>query len=231
MATFLMVHGAFQGGWVWQKVSTILQQQGHIVHTPTLTGCGYLYSENQHATDLSTYIGDIGRYMDFEDLNNIFLVGHSFSGMICGALMMQYSGRISRAIFVDAVIPESDRSFVAIAGEQFQQMLDHHRLENDRVKPWPAKVFGISGDGASWFESRLRPFPYQPFYSDFPATFDATLRPVSFITCRQTMSPFIREMATKAKELSWPIDELDTGHCPMITCPEALADLLSTIAS
>lgn len=230
MATFLMVHGAFQGGWVWQKLSTILQQQGHVVHTPTLTGCGYLHSEEQPAADLNSYIADVERYMNFEDLNDILLVGHSFSGMICGALMMQLTQRIRRAIFVDAVIPESGRSFVAIAGEQFQQMLDRHRLENDWVKPWPVQVFGIAGDGAPWFESRLRPFPHQPFQTDFPGDFDPALCPVSFITCRQTMSPFIRAMATKAKELLWPVDELDSGHCPMITCPNALADLLVTIA-
>lgn len=229
MATFLMVHGAFQGGWVWQKVSAILQQHGHVVHTPTLTGCGYLHPEKQ-PTDLATYLADIGRYMDFENLNNILLVGHSFSGMICGALIMQAAQRIHQAIFVDAMIPESNRSFVAIAGEPFRQMLNRHLLENDLVKPWQAQVFGIAGAEATWFESRLRPFPLRPFHSNFPGIFDPTLIPACFISCRQTMSPFIRAMAIKATELSWPVHELDTGHCPMITCPDALADLLIDIA-
>ena len=55
MATYLLVHGAFQGGWVWQKVVSILQNQGHVVHAPTLSGCGYLFSDIRTEHDLKTF--------------------------------------------------------------------------------------------------------------------------------------------------------------------------------
>lgn len=259
MATYLFVHGAFQGGWVWREVLSLLQNQGHTVHAPTLSGCGYLFpvmsTDRDFKTDpekkssclnpvsgcdspttpicleydLTTFIKDMVGYLDLEDLDDVILVGHSYSGMICSALMMQLPGRIRQVIFVDAIIPQSNRNFVSIAGEQFKQMLDHHRLDDNLVRPWPVKVFGVSGAEASRFESRLRPFPYQAFHTNFPGLFEPSIRPTSFIGCRQTMSPFIREMAAKAKEFSWPVYELDTGHCPMITCPEALVELLTTI--
>lgn len=149
--------------------------------------------------------------------------------MICGALMMESPQRIRQAIFIDAVIPQSNRSFVDIAGEQFEQMLDHHRLENDWIRPWPAKVFGVAGSEAAWFESRLRPFLHQAFHTGFPGMFDPAIKATSYISCRQTMSPFIREMAGKAQEHAWPVYELDTGHSPMITCPEALVKLMMAI--
>ena len=259
MATFLCVHGAFQGGWVWKQVADQLHKQGHTVHRPTLCGCGYLYAasglacdykdflenkagyldtvsgcRNQAAAsrpsyDLHTYVTDMANYLEIEELEDIVLVGHSYSGMICGALLMQQGQRIRQAISVDAVIPQSERSFVDVAGEQFAQMLGQHQLDEFLIRPWPVPVFGIDEQRAAWFQSRLRPFPKAGFTTAFPGRFDPTVRPITHITCLRTMSPFIRAMAVKAGELGWPVHELDAGHCPMITCPETLATLLSSI--
>lgn len=259
MANFLFVHGAFQGGWVWQKVAGLLQQQGHVVHRPTLSGCGYLFAgsgltcddkdspENRAGDpetisgyrnpvaaaepnyDLHTYIADMGNYLEMEELEDVVLVGHSYSGMICGALLTQHHQRIRRYIAVDAIIPEAGRSFVDIAGEQFAKMLDQHKLDDVLIRPWPVPVFGVDEQQAAWFQSRLRPFPRAGFITPFPGPFDPGIRPITHITCLRTMSPFIRAMAGKAGALGWPVRELDAGHCPMITCPEILASLLSSI--
>lgn len=258
MATFVCVHGAFQGGWVWKQVADLLHQQGHTVHRPTLSGCGHLFAAsglafdykhflenkagyldtvsgcrnpdgaNRPSYDLRTSITEMGNYLEFEELEDIVLVGHSYSGMICGALMMQHGQRIRQAIFVDAVIPQSDRSFVEIAGEQFAQMLNQHRVDGELIRPWPVKVFGVDEPQAPWFQTRLRPFPLAGFTTAFPGRFDPAIVPTTLITCLQTMSPFIRTMAVKAKELAWPVYELESAHCPMVTCPESLAALLST---
>ncbi|NLZ18476.1 MAG: alpha/beta hydrolase [Desulfobulbaceae bacterium] len=230
MATFVLVHGAFQGAWVWQKVSILLQEQGHIVHTPTLTNCGYLFTKNRVDIDLGSYIADISRYLEFEDINDCVLAGHSYSGMICGAVMMQLPQRIRQMVFIDAMIPESGCSFADIAGEPFQQMLQRNRMEHDQVKPWPVEVFGVGPDDAPWFTTRLRPFPLQAFHSPFPGDFDPTILPASLITCTKTASPFIRAMAAKAARYSWPVDVLDSGHCPMVTNPEDLAAILASRA-
>ena len=88
MANFFFVHGAFQGGWVWGKVAEMLRTRGHDVHTPTLSGCGYLAKDTDEEINLDNFISDIRNYIEFEDLSEIILVAHSFSGMICGALMM-----------------------------------------------------------------------------------------------------------------------------------------------
>jgi len=229
MATLLLTHGAFQGGWVWQKAAPLLRARGHAVHAPTLSGCGHLARSVRPEDDLNGYIQDMVNYLDMEDLKDVTIVGHSFSGLICGAVMMQCPGRIRQAIFVDAAIPQSNRSFVEIAGEQFSQMLQMHHLENDLVRPWPAKVFGVAAAEADWFEARLRPFPYRAFHTPFPGVFDPAITPVNHIACLRTMSPFIREMAEKARAYSWPTYELDSGHCPMIACPEQLVEIMDAI--
>ena len=179
--------------------------------------------------DLTTFIRDVANYLVIEELDEVVLVGHSYSGMICAALFNQFPHRIRQVIFVDAIIPQSERSFVDIAGEQFGQMLAAHRLGNGLVRPWPMTVFGLAGAEAAWFASRLCPFYYQAFHTPFPGLFDPTIQPASFISCSQTAGLFLKKMAEKAREFSWPVYELESGHFPMIMCPEALASLLVDI--
>lgn len=256
MTSFFCVHGAFQGGWVWRQIKPYLEKQGCTVHRPTLSGCGYLYQEpqtpaemkdylmrtasymdtvsgffqpprdQQYSYNLVSYIKDIESYLALEDLHDVVLVGHSFSGMICSALLARVPERFRSAIFIDAVIPCEGKSFVDIAGPQFEKMLEQHRLGNGLVKPWPLPVFGVNGLEADWFGARLRPFPRAAFHTVFPEKFDSTICPISYISCRQTMSPFIRETANTARRLGWPVHELDSSHCPMVTCPQALAEML-----
>jgi pimeloyl-ACP methyl ester carboxylesterase len=207
-------------------VAELLGTRGHDVHTPTLSGCGYLAKEVHQEVNLDAYIADIRNYIEFENLSEIILVAHSFSGMICGALMMQIPERIRHAVFVDAIIPEPQRTFVDLAGEPFRLMLEKHRREDGAVWPWPLQVFGVVGPGASWFEARLRPFSCKAFHAPFPGSFDPRLVPTSYINCQETSSPFIREMAKKVKGNGWPLQAIHSGHCPMVTCPLELCQTI-----
>ncbi len=230
MARFVFVHGAFQGGWVWKPVAAILRSMGHEIHTPTLTGCGYLAHTLTEGIDLKTYIQDILDYIRMEDLNDIVLVAQSFSGMICGAVMQQIPELLRRAIFLDAVIPEQGRSFVDIAGPQFDQMLGKHR-EGFNINPWPMPVFGVEGDQVAWFQPRLCPFPEEAFRTPLPVAFDPNGTKVSFITCTKTMAPFIRAQAETARSMRWPIREFDEGHCSMVMNPQLVAETFNELVS
>jgi len=228
MANFVLVHGAFQGGWIWRELAGLLRAQGHEVHGPTLSGCGYLSGRQPEPEGLHAYITDIRNYIELEDLEDIILVAHSFSGMICSAVIMKLRQRIQQAVFIDAAIPEPDQSFAGMADENFRNMLEKHRLEDGNVRPWPAPVFGVAGPEAGRFESRLRPFPYQAFVTPFPGSFDPAAVATAFIGCQKTASPFIRAMENKARSYKWPVFQIDSGHCPMISCPEDLSRMLIT---
>jgi pimeloyl-ACP methyl ester carboxylesterase len=223
METFLFVHGAFQGGWVWEKVADLFRTRGHDVHTPTLSECGYLARSGCRESDLNVYIEEIRNYIEFEDLSDIILVAHSFSGMVCGALMMQISERIRHAVFIDAVIPEPQQSFTDMAGDPFRDMLEEHHLDDGSVKPWPLQSFGVTGSESTWFLDRLRPFSYRAFYTPFPEFFDPQRVSTSYIRCQGATNPFIQKMGGKAKANGWPLMELNAGHCPMVTCPAELS--------
>jgi pimeloyl-ACP methyl ester carboxylesterase len=227
MATFILVHGAFQGGWVWRFVARDLRAMGHDVHTPTFSGCGYLHHGLREGIELNTFIQDIDNYIHFEEVLDPILVAHSYSGMICSAIMMRIPHRLRQVVFLDAIIPEPGCSFAETAGEAFRLMLDSHRLNAWKVKPWPIQVFGVSGEQSQWFQSRLCTFPLQAFLAPFPGEFDAEATYASFISCTLTTSPFIRKMAEKAVSLGWPVIELEAGHCPMVTQPSKLAGLLN----
>ncbi|MFV0436154.1 MAG: alpha/beta fold hydrolase [Desulfopila sp.] len=234
MATILFVHGAFQGGWVWRDTARVLRELGHDVHTPTLSGCGFLNHGMREGVDLNTLIQDVVNYLHFFGLQKTILVAHSFSGMIVSAVMSNAPHAIDQAVFVDAIIPEKGRSFAETAGEAFRHMLSSHRVNGWKVKPWPLQVFGVSekevgAERAHWFGNRLCTFPVQPFLSPFPGEFEPTAVPVSYISCTKTVSPFIRAMAKKAADFDWPVTEIETGHCPMITHHKALAEKICDV--
>lgn len=230
MANFLLIHGAFQGGWVWSETAAALRELGHGVHSPTLSGCGHLHHSMRRGLDLNTYIQDMANYILFEGLSQVTIVASSFAGMICGALAMRTPHLVRRAVYLDALIPESNRSFVETAGESFHHMLEAHRLKGGRIQPWPLQVFGVDADKADWFRPRLCDFPEAAFRTPFPGEFDPLSVDSVYIACQRTPSPFIRAMASKAERYGWPVLPLDSGHCPMASCPRRLASLLGATA-
>jgi pimeloyl-ACP methyl ester carboxylesterase len=82
MATFVLVHGAWQGGWTWSRVTPLLRAQGHGVHTPTLTGVGDRAHLNSPQIGLDTHIQDVVATIQNERLNDVILVGHSYGGQV-----------------------------------------------------------------------------------------------------------------------------------------------------
>lgn len=104
-ATFVLVHGTWHGGWVWRDVRNILRTQGHQVFTPTCTGCGERAHLSSPAIGMETHIQDIVNVIEFEELNDVILVGHSFSGFTITGVADRIKHRIKKIIFFDAVVP------------------------------------------------------------------------------------------------------------------------------
>lgn len=223
MAQLLLVHGAFQGSWIWRDLRPALSALGHATYAPTLTGCGYLHHGPVPGASVATYAADVVNYATFKEAKDLVLVAHSYSGLTCAAALMQAGAPFTRAVFVDAVIPKGRASFAELAGEGLQQMLQKFATDDGQVNPWPPQIFGVPDSTWSWFGSRLRPFPMSAFTAPFPVDFDPARVPVSFIACQKTAAPFIRAMADRAAALGWPVAELDSAHCPFVTHPSELA--------
>lgn len=108
--TYLIVHGAFGGGYAWQQVDSLLTGQGHKVYRPTLTGLGERYHLASPKINLSTHVNDIVNLILFENLHDIVLVGHSYGGMVVTGVADSLPDRIAQVVYLDAHIAEDRKS-------------------------------------------------------------------------------------------------------------------------
>src|ERR1051326_5160571 len=114
--TFVIVHGAWAGGWEWKKLGNALIADGHTVYRPTLTGQGERFHLASPDVDLKLHIQDIVNFIEWEDLRDIVLVGHSYGGMVITGVVDQLHDRIKHVIYLDAFLPEDGESAQAVSG-------------------------------------------------------------------------------------------------------------------
>ena len=103
--TFVLVHGAWHGGWCWQRVADRLRNGGHRVFTPTLTGLGERSHLLQTGIDIATHITDVVNVMKWERLSDVVLCGHSYGGFIISGVAEQMGSTIRSIVFLDAFLP------------------------------------------------------------------------------------------------------------------------------
>jgi len=229
MATYVLVHGGWSGGWQLRTVANYLRTHGHEVFTPTLTGLGERVHLAHPDIDLETHIQDLVNVIRFEDLTDVFLVGYSYSGMVITAVAERIPERLAHLIYIDAYVPNDGQSLADILGPEVMAML------RDVAQQY--------GDG--W---RLPHNPPDaPFRTDHPlnTAFQAIrlqhpralALPRTFIFCTEgkepnnpIMSPIAQAAARARGNPSWQYYELATGHVPWETMPQALADMLQRTA-
>jgi pimeloyl-ACP methyl ester carboxylesterase len=237
MAKYVLVHGGGHGGWCYQPVARLMRAQGHEVYTPTLTGLG----EREHllspAVDLETHITDVVKLLQFEDLSEVILVGHSYGGMVITGVADRSPGRIRNLVFLDAAMPQNGQSLVDHAGPMMLAARTRSRIVNGMelvLFPGedPLNFFGVKDPGQiAWMKPKLTPHPWRCFDQKLVLKNEAAMRkvPVSVIVCSSHMND---EARAALKALSngrfW---EIDTGHDLMVTEPAAVAEMLLRLAS
>ena len=126
MSTFVLIHGAWHGGWCWGRVRSTLERQGHQVFAPTLTGLSDRAHLLSPAVGLSTHIEDIVRLIEAEDLRDVVLVGHSYAGLIVSGVACALPQRIGRRVYLDAFLPEDGEAGIDLLPET----VAHHYRES-----------------------------------------------------------------------------------------------------
>ncbi|ACU98783.1 alpha/beta fold hydrolase [Saccharomonospora viridis] len=229
MSTFVLVHGAWHGGWCWDRVTPFLREAGHDVYTPTLTGL----SERSHLLSplvgLDTHIEDVVRLITVLGLRDVVLVGHSYAGQVISGVADRCPDAIARRVYLDA--------FVGDDGERARDLLPeevaHHWASSAEEQGFgwlvPVRKLSVLGvtDQADvdWLQPKLTPHPWKTYTDPLRLTGAGTEVPATFIECVDWMRVF-RAQADRAREQGWPVHELNTGHEAMVTAPKALADLL-----
>ena len=161
MTTFVLVHGSYQGGWIWQRVATRLRAAGHTVYAPTMDGCAERRRTLRAGIDISTYVDEIADLLFYEDLHDVVLVGTSSGGMVvCGAAE-RMRHRIARLVLVDALAlfnGERSRDIVK-RPTQFRPPSPTHRRAKTRRRDCSLIWTRRRGPGCSIAIPRIRPRP------------------------------------------------------------------------
>jgi pimeloyl-ACP methyl ester carboxylesterase len=158
--TFVLVHGAWHGGWCWRRVSDLLEKKGHKVFTPTMTGLG----ERSHLIDpkvnLATHIADIVNVIKWENLNDIVLVGHSYGGAIISGVAEQVPESIGSIVFLDAFVPETGDSLATKTSQPVREAIAAAVQRGDTtMKAVPAAVFRVNEKDRAWVDAKCTPHP------------------------------------------------------------------------
>ena len=117
MATFVLIHGSYQGGWIWKPVSALLSAAGHAVYRPTLDGCAERKGGLRREITLATNGHEIANLLFYEDLQDVVFVGTSSGGMVVCQAAEQVPERIRRLIFIDALVPVPGETVATIRSQ------------------------------------------------------------------------------------------------------------------
>ena len=224
--TFVLVHGGWHGGWCWKKVVPLVRSAGHAVFTPTLTGLGERAHLLTPAVDLRTHVRDVLAVLDYEDLQQVILVGHSSSGMLLAEIADQAAARVVQLVYLDAFVPETGTSVRDYAdGEQLDAEV-HTQGDGWRLPlRFSLEQLGVTDRAdQAWMAPRLGDHPYAAMTQ--PVQVGAEQLSDLGRTYIQT-TPGFGEHADRAKRWGFGYYALETGgHDAMVTAPAELATLL-----
>jgi pimeloyl-ACP methyl ester carboxylesterase len=219
--TFVLVHGSWHGGWCYSRVASLLRAQGHHVFTPTLTGLADRSHLVSDSVNLDTHIADIVNLIDWYDLKDIVLCGHSFGGMPVTGAADRRSDRIASLVFLDAFVPNNGQSLVDVA---------HQPMPTTPTQPSPpAERFVHTKADIPWVQSKLTAHPNGTRTQKI-ALSGAWLgiAKKTYIRVPEfTSEAFDGAFARFAADPKWKTDHiLGSGHDAMVDQPEKLAAML-----
>ena len=232
MSTIVIVHGAWGGSWAWRKFSRILRGNGHEVFTPTLTGLGDRSHLLTPEVGLDHHIRDVAAVLEYEDLTDIVLIGHSYGGMVVTGVADLMHDRIAELVYLDAFVPkDGDCVFDLQPAALTERMKQLAAEQGDgwRMPPSPLAPDTPAAERA-WMEPRRKPQPVLCFAERIKLA-NAPVTRRSYIYCKRigpfdTFGPF----SARAKaDPAWRSYEMDASHSPHVTAPEELAGVIEEI--
>ena len=226
MAAIVLIHGAYQGGWIWQRVVRRLTADGHTVFAPSLDGC----AERRHALrpviTTETHGAEIAELMFFEDLHDVVLVGTSSGGMVVCSAAEQARERIGRLVFADAL--------ALFDGESIGDIVQRRNAVTTELTTGPSRedaagrmFAGLDEATKAWALERYTPHPVAAMHQPvkLPGFWQQKWR-ASVVWCRQAVNPGEAHQRRAADRLGATWHELDTGHYPMVTAADELSRLI-----
>ena len=229
MANYVLVHGSYQGGWIWKPTAEKLRQAGHRVYAPTLDGCGERASQIRPGITITTQGQEIADMLFYEDLSDVILAGTSTGGLVVCRAAELARERIRRVVFVDALAPQpGERVDDIVVRDPNRPPVTTELTRGPSREDLENRLFtDLEPELRAWAIDRVTMHPKEA--SDAPGELDgfwAQSWPATVIRCRLSANPSEAHQRRTAEKLNADWHELEAGHYPMLSHPEELARLL-----
>jgi pimeloyl-ACP methyl ester carboxylesterase len=235
-ADYVLVHGAWHGGWCWTRVAERLRGAGHRVFTPTCTGLGERAHLMSRDITLETFTDDVANVIAAEELTGVILVGHSFGGLPVSGVAERMPSRLRHLVYLDALLVDpGQRAFDILAPEVVARRLKATEESSGGVSlpPQPPESFGVTDEAdIAWLKRRLTPHPLGTYTS--PLNIRNPVGnglPRTYVACTDPGYVFLDPVKTwLRRQEGWRMLAIDSGHDAMITAPDELAQILIEVA-
>ena len=244
--TFVLVHGAWHGGWCWRDVAIALRARGAEVFTPTMTGLGEKKHLRSAYKGLDTFITDVTSVIETEELTGITLVGHSFGGMVITGVADRLPGRIKRLVYLDAITPADGQSIISSTPDTdpmtvaaTSAVLAAWTMDGEWMACPSAEMIGIDSAAAEireWSARQVTEHPLSSFTEALPLKHGRPNIPSTYIVCDNPPMPGTAFVAHHANVVAgkygpqWTARRIDTGHMCMMTALDETVGLLAEAA-
>jgi pimeloyl-ACP methyl ester carboxylesterase len=232
MTTYVLIHGSFQGGWIWKPTARLLMDSGHSIYTPTLEGCGERSSNIREGITIVSQAKEMSDFLFYQDLCDVVLVATSTGGLVVCKVAAMVRDRVKKVVFVDALAPQpgqrvneiviqdpnASQITTALARGPSKEDLEKRLFADfdQELKEWAIDRVTMHPIDASDAAGELDEFWSQAW--------DATV-----IRCTKSVNPSESHQRETAKALNAEYHELNSGHYPMLTHPEELSGILRSL--
>jgi pimeloyl-ACP methyl ester carboxylesterase len=229
---FVLVHGAFHGGWCWRPIAEHLRRAGHEVHCPTHTGSGERKHLLSREIDMETFVLDVLNVIEYEELTDVVLVGHSYGARPINGVADRIPSRIRRLVYLDGGMSLNGLSRLDAMPAEARQARIESAMRHDggiSVPPPPPAHFGVTDPQLQeWLKRRLTPQPLNAEATVAKLQHPiANGRPATYVRFTDPIFPSVEPSAVYAKQQQdWRYLEFKGGHDAIVTHPQELAELL-----
>lgn len=247
MSTFVIVHGAWGGGWEWAEVATYLRRAGHVVFTPTLTGLGdRAHLCRGQRVGMREHVQDVIAQLTLEALDGVVLCGASYGGMAATGAADALPDRVRLLVYLDALVPRDGDAGIDLLPESFgAQVHDGLRRHGPAWRmPIPDSLLAalvpegsVSASRRASYLRRLTPHPAAAFVDPLALTGHVEKIARTFVRCTGTNlaesvgDDPIEAGARRARDAGWAYRELATAHDPQLFDPAGTAAVLEELAA
>ena len=233
MASFVLVHGSWHGGWCYRRVAKILRVEGHDVFTPTLTGLGERSHLLRADTNLDTHIADVVNVIRWEELDDVILVGHSYGGVVVTGVADAIPYKLRAVVYLDAFVPEDGDSTMSFLAQERQATMlrDAEAYGGIAVAAPPPELYGVNQDDIEWVRRNLTPQPMGTLQQAIRLTGNHRKPKRTYVYAKgEVISAPFYEMCLR--DPTWTVLVTERGgHDQMVDDPATIAEILMKLAA